>query len=276
MAAQFAAADRRLTGEIVGGLLRNIFAGSICSVLSIATGLSYAALIFSGPLSPWFGYGIAVTFLSTTVSAFIVALRSSLPFAIAAPDTSTSVVTAGLAASLVGQLIASGTGAHLLEPTVIVMAIGSALAGILLCGLGIARAGRLIRFIPYPVIGGFLGATGWLTVAGAIKVMTDLSLTIPNFDALLGILSVEKILAGVALATALFLARTRFRSPFVLPVLLLASVSVFYLALTLGGERLATAETDGWTFRPQAAVTLTLPWSSHDLASFPWRASSCR
>lgn len=54
--------DGRLTGEMLGARLRDIFAGSICSVLSIATGLSYAALIFSGPLAPWLGYGIAVTF----------------------------------------------------------------------------------------------------------------------------------------------------------------------------------------------------------------------
>jgi SulP family sulfate permease len=272
MAVQLVGGDRQLTSSVFGVWLRNIFAGSICSVLSIASGLSYAALIFSGPLAPWLAYGIAVTFLSTAVSAFVVALGSSLPFAIAAPDTSTSAVTAGLAAALVGRLIASGAEADLLEPTLLIMAIGSALAGILLCGLGIARAGGLIRFIPYPVIGGFLGATGWLTVAGAIRIMTDLSLTTPNFDALLGTLSIEKVLAGVAVAAVLFLARTWFRSPFVLPALLLASVGVFYLALTLVDAPLATAETFGWTFRPQAAVTLTLPWSSDALASFPWRA----
>ncbi|MGB9401755.1 MAG: SulP family inorganic anion transporter, partial [Pseudolabrys sp.] len=60
--------------------------------------------------------------------------------------------------------------------TLIVIAIGSALTGILLCGLGLARAGRAIRFVPYPVIGGFLGATGWLVVSGAVLVVTDLQL----------------------------------------------------------------------------------------------------
>ena len=192
MAVQLVVGDRRLTSKVFGVWLRNIFAGSICSILSIAFGLSYAALIFSGPLAPWLAYGIAVTFLSTAVSAFVVALRSSLPFAIAGPDTSTSAVTAGLAASLVGRLIASGAGSHLLEPTLIVMAIGSALAGILLCGLGIARAGRVIRFVPYPVIGGFLGATGWLTVAGAIKVMTDRLSPSRTSMRYFGILNIEK------------------------------------------------------------------------------------
>ena len=53
------------------------------------------------------------------------------------------------------------------------MSLATALTGILLCVLGFTHAGRAIRFVPYPVIGGFLGATGWLMVTGAIQVVTD-------------------------------------------------------------------------------------------------------
>lgn len=176
MAIELPARDRLLTRELLGGWLRDMFAGSICGVLSIAFGLSYAVLIFSGPLTPWLTYGVAATFVSTAIAAFVVAMRGSLPFAIAGPDSSTSAVTAVLAAALVERLIAAGVGDQLLKPTLIVIAIGSALTGILLCGLGLARAGRAIRFVPYPVIGGFLGATGWLVVSGAVLVVTDLQL----------------------------------------------------------------------------------------------------
>jgi SulP family sulfate permease len=264
--------DHRLTGEIFGARLRDIFAGSICGVLSIATGLSYAALIFSGPLKPWLGYGIAVTLLSTAVGALVVALRSSLSFTIAAPDTSTSAVTAALAAALAGRLIGNGAGASLLEPTMIVMALGSALTGILLCGLGLARAGRLIRFVPYPVIGGFLGATGWLTAAGAVKVMTDVRLSFADPVGLLSVASDPRALAGAAVAAALFLVRVRYRSPLVLPVLLLVSVAVFYLVVVLLHVPIAAAVAGGWTFQPEPAVALVLPWRSAALAGFPWGA----
>lgn len=185
MAIELPARDRLLTRELLGGWLRDMFAGSICGVLSIAFGLSYAVLIFSGPLTPWLTYGVAATFVSTAIAAFVVAMRGSLPFAIAGPDSSTSAVTAVLAAALVERLIAAGVGDQLLKPTLIVIAIGSALTGILLCGLGLARAGRAIRFVPYPVIGGFLGATGWLVVSGAVLVVTDLQLDVRNVDALL-------------------------------------------------------------------------------------------
>ena len=152
--------------------LIDVFAGAICSTLSIAYSLSYAALIFTGPLEHQLAYGVAVTFLSAAVGGAIVALRSSIPFAIAGPDSSAVVIFATMAATLVRQLIAQG-GGELLAPVVISMSLTTLLTGALLCVLGFTRAGRAIRFVPYPVIGGFLGATGWLMVTGAIQVITD-------------------------------------------------------------------------------------------------------
>ena len=78
--------------------LTDVFAGTVCSILSVAYCLSYAALIFTGPLEHLLSYGIAVTFLSAAVGGTIVALRSSLPFAVAGPDSSISVVLAALVA----------------------------------------------------------------------------------------------------------------------------------------------------------------------------------
>ena len=39
--------------------------GHLCGIVSIAFGLSFAALIFSGPLTPWLAYGIAASFVSS-------------------------------------------------------------------------------------------------------------------------------------------------------------------------------------------------------------------
>ena len=77
------------------------------AVLTITFGLSYALLIFSGPLSPYLSYGLAATFISSAILAAVLALGSSLPFAIAAPETSTAAMTGILAASLVERMIAA-------------------------------------------------------------------------------------------------------------------------------------------------------------------------
>jgi len=117
----------RLRSTIEAGL-RDLFGGAISGVISVVYCVSYAAFIFSGPLAPWLGYGIAATLISTTIAAFVVALRSSVPFTIAGPDSSTSVVTATLVAALVGWLVANGATDHVLEPTLVLTVMAERLS----------------------------------------------------------------------------------------------------------------------------------------------------
>jgi sulfate permease, SulP family len=250
--------------------LTDVFAGTICSVLTITYSLSYAALIFSGPLTPFLSYGIAVTFMSAAVGGAVVALRSSLPFAIAGPDSSISVVIAALVATVLQRVAAGDAG--LLGPAIIGMALATALTGLLMCVLGFTHAGRAIRFLPYPVIGGFLGATGWLMVTGAVQVITDQHVTLDNLDAFADPLSGAKLAAGAAVAIILHVLLRRTKSPFALPGVLLASFAAMHLVLLVHGPSIAAAQASGWMFHPQPAAALALPWKSAALHAFPWAA----
>src|ERR1700691_2921016 len=205
--------------------LTDVFAGAICSVLTITYSLSYAALIFNGPLAHFLSYGIAVTFMSAAVGGAFVALRSSLPFAIAGPDSSISVVIAALVATVL-QRVAAGADTDLLAPAIIAMALATALTGLLMCVLGFTHAGRAIRFLPYPVIGGFLGATGWLMVTGAIQGVTHQRPTLGNLGAFAAAAVAAEIGAGAAVALALHVLLRRSKSPFVLPGVLLAAFAL--------------------------------------------------
>jgi SulP family sulfate permease len=251
---------------------RDIFAGLITSIVSVAYGLSFAALIFTPPLTPWIAYGIAATFLTNAICAAIVAARSSVPFAIAGPDATTVAVTATLVAALVQRLIAEGAPDDLLAPVMIVLALSAALTGILLCVLGLARAGGAIRFIPYPVIGGFLGATGWLMVSGAVRVITDHGLSFATLDALLGVSTVVKLAAGAAIALAFYFGLRRHgESPYLLPGILIAGIAAAHLAFVLTGMSLVEAQAAGWLFKAPAAVGLARTWDLADLHLFPWK-----
>ena len=65
-----------VTGQ-VAALSRDVSAGFVTSVVAVAYGLSFAALTFAPPLTPWIAYGIAATFATTTIGAAIVAVRGS-------------------------------------------------------------------------------------------------------------------------------------------------------------------------------------------------------
>jgi SulP family sulfate permease len=146
------------------------------------------------------------------------ACRSSLPFALGSPDASTSAMTAALVGALASRLVAEGASDRLLAPTLIALPLTAALVGVTLCGLGIARAGRAVRFVPYPVIGGFLGATGWLVTAGAVQVITGYRLGLVGIAHFLDGLTVTKLSAGAAVAAVLLICRPRFKGPLAQPI----------------------------------------------------------
>jgi len=246
--------------------LTDVFAGLVCSILSIAYCLSYAALIFSGPLAPALAYGVAVTFLSAAVGGSIVAWRSSLPFAVAGPDSSISVVLAALVATLIQHL----GSADPLVPTLIAISATTALTGILLCVLGFTHAGRAIRFVPFPVIGGFLGATGWLMITGAVLVVTEQRPLLANLGAFADAPMLGKIAAALIVGIVLQLALRRSKSPFVMPGILLAALAASYIVLLLAGWSLGDAQASGWMFRPQSTANLISPWRPETLQSFSW------
>ncbi len=48
---------------------KDLFAGFAASIMTVAYGLSFAALIFSASLHTWLAYGLAATFITTAISA---------------------------------------------------------------------------------------------------------------------------------------------------------------------------------------------------------------
>ena len=250
--------------------LNDVLGGSAASVLTITFGLSYSLLIFAGPLAPYLSYGVAATFISSAVLAAVLALGSSLPFAIGGPETSTAAMTAILASSLVERMAVADTTAPPLAPILITLGLASIATGIVLCGFGMTRMGRAIRYVPYPVVGGFLGATGCLILLGAIRVITGYRLQFGALDHFTNPLTVAELAAACAMAAVLYLTWHRSRSAFGLPAILVGGILLAHLVFRLAGISPADAQAAGWTFQPPPHVTYMLPWSATEIGRYPW------
>jgi SulP family sulfate permease len=252
--------------------LNDILGGGAASILTVTFGLSYSLLIFAGPLSAHLSYGIAATFISSTVLALVIGLGSSLPFAIGAPDSSTAAVTGILAASLVERIEAANPTAPLLSPVLITLSLSTLLTGVVLCGLGLTRMGRAIRYVPYPVVGGFLGATGLLIALGAIRVITNYPVQIATLPRFANRTTLLELGAACAMALVLYLTWHRSRNPFGLPIILVGGVITAHLAFWISGVSLDEAHLLGWTFQPPPRAAFMLPWHTDDFARYPWFA----
>jgi SulP family sulfate permease len=251
-------------------MLKNILGGSAASVLTVTFGLSYALLIFAGPLAPYLSYGVAATFISSAILAGVIAAGSSLPFAVSGPESSTAAMTGILASSMVERIVAADPSAPLLAPVLITLALATMLTGILLCGFGMTRMGRAIRYVPYPVVGGFLGATGLLILVGAVRVITGQRLQFATLGQFEDLLTLSKLAAACVMALILYMTWHRSRSPFGLPGILIGGVIAAHFVFWLAGLSPAEAQAAGWTFQPPPSVTFVSPWSIDGLRNYPW------
>jgi sulfate permease, SulP family len=259
-------------GSGVRPALNDVLGGTAASVLTVTFGLSYSLLIFAGPLAPYLSYGVAATFISSAVLATVIALGSSLPFAVAGPESSTAAMTGILASSLVERMMATDPSAALLGPVLITLGLASIATGIVLCGFGLTRMGRAIRYVPYPVVGGFLGATGCLILLGAVRVITGHRLQFGTLDQFANHLTLSELAAACAMACVLYLTWHRSRSPFGLPAILIGGVIAAHVAFWFAGISLAQAQASGWTFQPPPRVDFMLPWSAAEIGRYPWHA----
>jgi len=252
--------------------LTDVFSGVLVSVLTISFGLSYAVLIFAGPLVAFLPYGIAATFISATIIAGTISIGSSFRFAVAGPQSSTAAVTAILSASMAEHVITNDPSAQLLGPVLVTLSAATIVTGVVLWAFGVTRLGRAIRYVPYPVIGGFLGATACLILAGAIQVIVARRLNFSTLSALGDRMVLAQILAACAIAVTIYATWRRTREPLSLPAILFIGVIASHVGFRISGLPIADAQAMGWTFPSLPKASLTLPWTLIGSGGYPWAA----
>ena len=158
---------------------RDALAGTISAIVNIAYCISFSALIFQGSIAAGFPLGLAALIMGTVVTGIVVALTTTLVPADAGPDTPAVAVMSVLAATVAAGLAAKGASAETMVINVLVaISVSTFLTGALLFGVGALKLGQWLRFVPYPVIGGFLAASGFLLITGGVEVIIGSNLTL--------------------------------------------------------------------------------------------------
>jgi len=218
--------------------------GSVTGILEVIYALSIASLIFNGDLAAFLPYGFGISLVSSVVLLVGTALTSSVSGVFSSVQDSSVVVVAVMAASLTGVLATAG-GSEKLATLLVTISLTTILTGLLFLALGTFRLGTLVRYIPYPVMGGFLAGTGWLLVQGSIGVMTDTPLTLMNIPVLLQPGQLLLWLPGVVFALVLFFGMKRFDHFLTMPAMVSGAIALFYLTFLLTGTSIQEATAQG-------------------------------
>ncbi|MEO1096061.1 MAG: SulP family inorganic anion transporter, partial [Cyanobacteria bacterium J06638_28] len=247
-----------------------LMAGAIAGIICITDALSLSALLFSGILAPYVGIASTLALLTTLIGGIIVSLWSSRPGSIlTVQDVPTVMLTLTIGTSLKRLYVETNAAPELLmvlTTTIAMIALCTLLNGGMLYALGHFKLGNLMRYIPYPVVGGFLAGTGWLLCVGAMLMMTGLD-DATQWRAWVQPDALMQWVPGVLFAIVLFQVLNRFTYFWLAPMVMFGAIALFYIILALFGISLDVARSHGLVFAffsPQTTETsLTLASFTH-------------
>ncbi len=223
------------------GALGAVLGGFIAGAIAVAISISFATLIFRDSLAPHLPIGLGLTLVGSAVLGMITAWRSAFPFAVAGVQDSTSAI---LAVAVSATVVA--VGANALPTTVALIATATVVMGVTIFLVGQLRLGEIARFMPFPVIGGFLVATGFLLIQGAAGILGRGE----SGDDLLRFEALMLWVPGLVIGGAIFAAGRYVRSTLATPVALLAVTILWRVGMVVAGVGADAATTRGWLLGP--------------------------
>ena len=231
-------------------ILSSVIAGTVVGVLTIIHMLSYAAVIFLENFADYIPVATGFLLAAAIVAGVIIALFGSLRGGVAAPQDSPTAITSFIAVSVVAASSAHAIPAQSFAAVVVIMILATMLVGAAFFLIGKFKLGNLIRFIPYPVIGGFLAGTGWLLFKGSFTVMSDVVFDFMHLSALFETGVPQLWATGVVFAVVILIALNRYDHFLVLPGMIAGSMLIFYFWLWISSTPVAQATELGWLMKP--------------------------
>lgn len=142
---------KNLKGDITGG----ITAGIVALPLALAFGIQ----AFGGINDPSAAsMGALAGLVGATLLGFFAALFGGTPSQISGPTGPMTVITAGL----ISGVWASSSGN--ISTVLITMSLSGMFCGLFQVLFGIIKIGKLVRYIPYPVLSGFMSGIGVIII----------------------------------------------------------------------------------------------------------------
>jgi SulP family sulfate permease len=223
--------------------------GIVAGAIALPLTISFAILIYSGDLSRYASAGIGMMLFGCLAMQLIVAFSSSMPGLMAGPQDSPAAIL-GLAAVAISAAMAAAPEVAKFITVVATVMLTSILSGLLFLLMGGFKLSRFIRFIPYPVVGGFIAGTGLLLVRGGLGVMLGTTLDMANLRLLAQSNELWLWLPGTIFGILLLIASRRFSHFLTIPIMLTGAVIIFYVAVGLSGLTMAEVREMGLLLGP--------------------------
>ncbi len=245
-------------------LMRSLLTSAIIWLLIASAVPSYAKLIFHGKMADYFAAGLGITLVSQIVILLVTSLLSSDHATIVIPQSPTAVIQGMIASSAVAAAPADMSPEALFPMVYWIIVLSSILTGGFIMLLGITRAGDVVRYIPFPIVGGFLAGLGWLIFDAGFAFVVDHGIAAETLPILVQGDVFARWLPALVFAVCVLMLQERMRNVMIMPAVIIVAVVLFYAwAYLVAGGLDAVAEA-GW-FLPK--VPGSIVWPPLDLAA---------
>ena len=259
-------------GVSMSRVFSTLVAGIICGFLAIVLSIGHGSLLFSSTLRAYLPISIGLALFSTVVMAAVGALTSSTRGVVAIAQEIPVVALVTVVSAVAAALPLGASEETRLATVMVSIGISTAVTGLAGLVLGYFRLGSLIRFAPYPVVGGFLAGTGWLIMIGGIGLVMNEPVTFALFERLGDPAILYRLGLTATFVLALFVGQARNADALVLPAVILVALLVFNVGATAIGATADSLRADGWLIRLPESGKLWPPIGIADLSHVDWKA----
>ena len=152
-------------------VLQTLGVGIVCGFIAVVLALSLGNLLFFGEMRDFVPVALGMSLFTTMIVGVIASLTSPIKGVVSIAEEIPIVAIAGPAAAITASMIDHAPREDIAITIVVAAMLATIATGAALLFLGYFQLGRLIRYVPFPVIAGFLAGTGWLIVLGGLGVM---------------------------------------------------------------------------------------------------------
>lgn len=247
----------------------NLFSALTLSFLQIVSVISFAAFLFGGSLAEYTVTAVYPILLGAIICQLVTSCFSSLPIAMSPPQDE-PIPVYGL---LVTGLVVSISITQDRFPTVI-LAVGLAtlLTGLIFFLVGYFKLGNIVRFVPYPVIAGYLAGIGWLIISQSLNNCLPNQLVIEKLGILFSTPYVLSWLPVIAFAVLLYWINKCYHGSFIFPGLMIAYLIGFYAIVYVADLSMDTLRAHRFLFEGQHPVNALDYFQKIVLADIDWHA----
>jgi sulfate permease, SulP family len=221
-----------------------VVAGVIIGAVEAFLAVSFAALVFGGYLEDFIPDGIALYLGAAALTLAILSWRAGTRGVVGGMQAATAAVLAVVAATTAVGAYGSPERAFLTG--VAAALVVTVLSGAIFLVLGMLRRGNLIRFVPYPVVGGFLAGAGWLLLKGGIYVASGESQSTSTIGDLTSSTVLRLWLPALAFGSILLIANRLVKRPLVIPAVLGVGLVLFVVGMLVTGSSIESARGGNW------------------------------